>query len=69
MENSPNQAPTIDNEFTQGFELLFLLVSCFAGNNQPQEYFINMAIISNSYEDSIKWILDKIGNDIEIERE
>jgi transposase-like protein len=67
IENSPNQVPTIDNEFDQAVEVMFSLVSCFAGNNQPQEYFIRMAIISKSYEESIQYILDKIGNDIEIE--
>jgi len=67
MRNSSNQVPTIDNEFNQGVDLLFSLVSYFAGYNQPEEYFIRITIISNSYEESIKYILDKIGNDIEIE--
>lgn len=67
LENSPNQAYSADGKFNHGIEFLFGLVSCCNRNDQPGTLFIRMAIIPNSFEDSLKYTIEEIEDYIEIE--
>lgn len=66
MDNSPNQAPPTDIEPNQEINFLFSLISCINENNQYEEFFIYVGIITNSYEDSIEYILGEIEDYLEL---